>query len=75
MCGLKPAPLAGSLLKSRLVDELILYIAPKIMGSDGQGLFGHMGFERMEDILELDIKAVSVVGPDIRVTAVPKYKG
>ncbi|SHO58487.1 bifunctional diaminohydroxyphosphoribosylaminopyrimidine deaminase/5-amino-6-(5-phosphoribosylamino)uracil reductase RibD [Vibrio quintilis] len=69
------ASLAGSLLKSRLVDELILYIAPKIMGSDGQGLFGHMGFERMEDILELDIKAVSVVGPDIRVTAVPKYKG
>jgi diaminohydroxyphosphoribosylaminopyrimidine deaminase/5-amino-6-(5-phosphoribosylamino)uracil reductase len=69
------ASLAGSLINARLVDELILYIAPKIMGSDGQGLFGHMGLERMEDVPELEMKDVSSVGPDIRVTAVPKYKG
>ncbi|CAM3732664.1 Riboflavin biosynthesis protein RibD [Vibrio aerogenes CECT 7868] len=69
------ASLAGSLLKSRLVDELILYIAPKIMGSDGHGLFGSLGLERMEDVPKFDIKDVSSVGPDIRITAVPEYKG
>jgi diaminohydroxyphosphoribosylaminopyrimidine deaminase/5-amino-6-(5-phosphoribosylamino)uracil reductase len=32
------AQLAGALLQAGLVDELILYIAPKLLGDNGRGL-------------------------------------
>ncbi|MDE1317639.1 bifunctional diaminohydroxyphosphoribosylaminopyrimidine deaminase/5-amino-6-(5-phosphoribosylamino)uracil reductase RibD [Vibrio aestuarianus] len=68
------ATLAKSLLQADLVDEIILYLAPKIMGSDGRGLFGALGLSSMAEALELTIKDVRQVGPDIRITAVPKLK-
>ncbi len=37
--------LAQSLIEQKLVDEIILYLAPKLMGSDGRGLFGALGFD------------------------------
>ncbi|RTZ16098.1 bifunctional diaminohydroxyphosphoribosylaminopyrimidine deaminase/5-amino-6-(5-phosphoribosylamino)uracil reductase RibD [Vibrio aquaticus] len=63
------ATLASSLIKDNLVDELILYFAPKIMGSDSRGLFGALGLESMADVIDLDIKDVRQVGPDIRIVA------
>ncbi|UPQ88543.1 bifunctional diaminohydroxyphosphoribosylaminopyrimidine deaminase/5-amino-6-(5-phosphoribosylamino)uracil reductase RibD [Vibrio sinaloensis] len=68
------ATLASSLIKERLVDEIVLYLAPKIMGSDGRGLFGALGLESMTDIIDLDIKDVRQVGSDIRITASVSYK-
>lgn len=66
------ATLAKSLLEEQLVDELILYLAPKLMGSDGRGLFGSFGLTNMKQVPELDIQDCRMVGPDIRITAVPK---
>lgn len=63
------ATLARSLIQEGLIDEVILYLAPKIMGSDGRGLFGALGLEDMQDVLELDILDVRHIGPDLRVTA------
>ncbi len=63
------ATLAASLLKARLVDELVLYLAPKIMGSDGRGIFQHLGLQAMDEVPELEIKDVRQVGPDIRIIA------
>jgi diaminohydroxyphosphoribosylaminopyrimidine deaminase/5-amino-6-(5-phosphoribosylamino)uracil reductase len=68
------ATLASSLIKANLVDELILYLAPKIMGSDGRGLLGALGLESMADVIELDIKDVRQVGQDIRIRATLKNK-
>jgi diaminohydroxyphosphoribosylaminopyrimidine deaminase/5-amino-6-(5-phosphoribosylamino)uracil reductase len=68
------ATLAGSLLTKQLVDEIIIYLAPKIMGSDGRGLFGALGLKEMEQIIDLDIVDITRVGPDIRITAKPNYK-
>ncbi|WP_340479693.1 bifunctional diaminohydroxyphosphoribosylaminopyrimidine deaminase/5-amino-6-(5-phosphoribosylamino)uracil reductase RibD [Vibrio anguillarum] len=68
------ATLARSLIQAQLADEIILYLAPKIMGSDGRGLFGALGLSSMADTLELIIKDVRQVGPDIRIIAVPKIK-
>ncbi len=45
------ATLAGSLLKENLVDEIVLYIAPKLIGSDGRGLFANLGLERCPSLL------------------------
>ena len=63
------ATLAAGFMEQGLVDELILYQAPKLMGSDGRGVANLLGFERMDQVIELDIRDVRMVGPDIRVIA------
>ncbi len=68
------ATLASSLLKEQLVDEIVLYLAPKLMGSDGRGLFGALGLESMADIIELDITDIRKVGADIRIVATVNYQ-
>ena len=56
------------------MDELVLYLAPKIMGSDGRGLFGTLGLESMAEVIELDIQDIRQVGQDIRLVARLKNK-
>ncbi|GAK85322.1 diaminohydroxyphosphoribosylaminopyrimidine deaminase [Vibrio ponticus] len=68
------ATLAGSMIKQGLVDELVIYLAPKLMGSDGRGLFGALGLTSMAEVMDLNIKEVTLVGPDIRIIATPIYK-
>ncbi len=63
------AGLAGALLSAGLVDELIIYQAPKLMGSDSRGLIDLQGLTTMSQVPELDISDVRMVGPDIRITA------
>lgn len=65
------ATLCGALLNSKLADEIVVYIAPHIMGCDGRGLFNIPGLEHMADRIRLDIKDVRQVGKDLRITAVP----
>jgi diaminohydroxyphosphoribosylaminopyrimidine deaminase/5-amino-6-(5-phosphoribosylamino)uracil reductase len=68
------ATLAGSMIRQKLVDEIILYLAPKLIGSDGRGLFSELGLTDMNDIIDLDIKELTKVGPDIKIVARPHYK-
>jgi len=60
--------LNGSLLREALVDELLLYLAPKLLGS-GRGIC-HIGpLTALADGPELAFHSVTNVGPDIRVLA------
>ncbi len=60
--------LNGSLLREALVDELLLYLAPKLLGS-GRGIC-HIGpLTALADGPELAFHSVSNAGPDIRVLA------
>jgi len=63
--------LCGALLKNDLVDEIILYMAPHIIGDAAKGLFHLPGLEEMKDRIELEIKDVRSIGRDIRITAKP----
>ena len=63
------ASLAGGLLQAGLVDELILYQAPKLMGSDSRGLVDLNGLVSMAQVPELTITDLRMVGSDIRITA------
>lgn len=63
--------LCGAFLKANLVDELIIYMAPKLMGSTAQPLVD-LPLLNMADALELKIKEVRAVGEDWRITATPK---
>ncbi|HDI3247071.1 bifunctional diaminohydroxyphosphoribosylaminopyrimidine deaminase/5-amino-6-(5-phosphoribosylamino)uracil reductase RibD [Vibrio cholerae] len=66
--------LAQSLIEQKLVDEIILYLAPKLMGSDGRGLFGALGLTEMAEAIELKIEDCRMVGADLRIIATPKTK-
>ncbi|CAH1538758.1 fused diaminohydroxyphosphoribosylaminopyrimidine deaminase/5-amino-6-(5-phosphoribosylamino)uracil reductase [Vibrio rotiferianus] len=66
------ATLASSLIKANLVDELIVYLAPKLMGSDGRGLIGALSLTEMAQVIDLTITDVRMVGVDIRITATVK---
>ncbi len=61
--------LAGAALQAGLVDELVLYLAPHLMGDAGSGLCHLPGLELMRDRLPLAIQDVRRVGPDLKVTA------
>ncbi len=63
------ATLSGAMLRAGLVDELIIYMAPKLMGDGARGLFHLPGLEQMADALELSITDVRAVGCDWRISA------
>ena len=69
-CG---ARLAGAFLSAELVDELVLYIAPHLMGDSARGLFHLPGLERMRDRIALEWLDVRQVGDALRITARPCY--
>lgn len=61
--------LNGALMAQNLIDELIIYYAPKLMGSDGKGMFGLPQLTSMDDTVALDIADVRQFGQDIRILA------
>jgi diaminohydroxyphosphoribosylaminopyrimidine deaminase/5-amino-6-(5-phosphoribosylamino)uracil reductase len=63
--------LAATFVERGLVDRLILYVAPKIIGGDAPGLFAS-GAKTLADAWEMDIVDVSRVGEDIRIDARPR---
>lgn len=68
------ATLSGAALQAGLIDEIIVYMAPILMGSDARGLFRLPGMRRMAERIELDITDVRPVGRDWRITASVKEK-
>jgi len=67
------AGLAGALLQARLLDEMIIYMAPKLMGDAARGLFHLPGLESMAENIALHIDDVRKVGVDWRLTVRPDY--
>jgi diaminohydroxyphosphoribosylaminopyrimidine deaminase/5-amino-6-(5-phosphoribosylamino)uracil reductase len=64
--------LSGSLLASGLLDELVIYQAPHIMGSVTRGMFATPGWKEFGSGLTLDIVDVRRIGPDMKITARPQ---
>ncbi len=64
------AELAGAFLQAGLVDEFVVYMAPKLLGSSARPLLT-LPFERMDQQVSLDIQDVRQVGDDLRITAKP----
>jgi len=62
--------LAGVFLQQGLVDELIIYMAPKLLGSDGMPM-AVLPFSAMSEALALEITDIRAVGNDWRITATP----
>ncbi len=65
------AGLAGALLQVGLVDELIVYMAPKLLGNAARGLCELPGLEQLADAPGLKFSDVRMVGADLRLTLTP----
>jgi diaminohydroxyphosphoribosylaminopyrimidine deaminase/5-amino-6-(5-phosphoribosylamino)uracil reductase len=67
-CG---STLAGALLRAGLVDELVIYLAPLLLGDKARGLFELPELTRMSERTELEIVETRMVGRDWRVQLKP----
>lgn len=61
------ARLAGEFFKQQLVDQFILYQAPKLMGDQGRNLVNLPNYSKMDDVIQLTLKEMTLIGNDIRI--------
>jgi diaminohydroxyphosphoribosylaminopyrimidine deaminase / 5-amino-6-(5-phosphoribosylamino)uracil reductase len=61
------ARLAGALLDESLADELVLYVAPKLLGSNARPLADIAGVEQLKDARQLAIVETRQIGEDLRI--------
>lgn len=60
--------LNGSLLREGLVDEVLLYMAPKLLGT-AQGMASFGPLESLADAIDLQFLSTEMLGNDLRVLA------
>ncbi|HYH43106.1 MAG TPA: bifunctional diaminohydroxyphosphoribosylaminopyrimidine deaminase/5-amino-6-(5-phosphoribosylamino)uracil reductase RibD [Burkholderiales bacterium] len=61
--------LNGSLVRENLVDELLVYLAPHLLGDAARGMFDLPQLDELSGRRECELKDVRSVGVDIRVIA------
>ena len=66
------ATLAGAAVSAGLVDELVVYMAPHLMGDTARGLLQLPGIGTMAERIELTTTDLRQIGPDIRLTLIPR---
>ncbi len=64
--------LAGAFLEAQLVDELVLYIAPRLLGLEGRRAFRLPSPERLKDAFALDLVDTRRLDEDIALTLRPR---
>lgn len=62
--------LNGSLVREGLVDEFLLYLAPKLLGT-GRGMVNIGPLTALSQAVELEFRDTTLIGPDLRVLARP----
>lgn len=64
--------LNGSLLREGCVDEILLYMAPMLVGGSAQGLFNLPELAALDKAVRLDLRDVRRIGSDLRIIARPQ---
>jgi diaminohydroxyphosphoribosylaminopyrimidine deaminase/5-amino-6-(5-phosphoribosylamino)uracil reductase len=62
------ATLAGAFLAAGLVDQVVAYLAPMVLGA-GTPVLHDAGISTIADAQQLQIDGITTIGPDLRVTA------
>jgi len=60
--------LNGSLVREGLVDEFLVYLAPKLLGA-GRGMVNIGPLSELSQAMPLEFRETSLVGPDLRILA------
>ena len=64
----------ASLLENQLIDKVVLYVAPKLVGGqDAPTFLEGTGIENMSDAVELSNVTVTPIGKDFKFTGYPIY--
>jgi diaminohydroxyphosphoribosylaminopyrimidine deaminase/5-amino-6-(5-phosphoribosylamino)uracil reductase len=63
------ATLSATLLRRRLVDKVLFFVAPKIIGGDGISVVGPCGVETMEQVIQLRDVVSQRLGNDVLLEA------
>lgn len=63
--------LAGAFIRAGLVDEIVVYMAPVVLGHSARSLFHLPSLERMCDRCEFEWHEVERIGGDLRLTLRP----
>lgn len=63
--------LAGAFLRAGLIDRVVGYVAPALLGS-GRHALDDAGVTTIDDAIRLEVTDVTTIGPDVRITAQPK---
>jgi diaminohydroxyphosphoribosylaminopyrimidine deaminase/5-amino-6-(5-phosphoribosylamino)uracil reductase len=64
--------LAGAFLEARLVDQVVAYIAPKLLGA-GLAVLDDAGIRTMSQAVSLEVQDVQRLGDDLRITGRPVW--
>ncbi|GAB3378909.1 bifunctional diaminohydroxyphosphoribosylaminopyrimidine deaminase/5-amino-6-(5-phosphoribosylamino)uracil reductase RibD [Lysobacter fragariae] len=68
------ATLAGALLAAGLVDEILLYVAPLLLGERARPLFDGLRIDEMTQRLNLTIVEARSIGTDSRLLLRPRHE-
>ncbi|MDO9401861.1 MAG: bifunctional diaminohydroxyphosphoribosylaminopyrimidine deaminase/5-amino-6-(5-phosphoribosylamino)uracil reductase RibD [Polaromonas sp.] len=60
--------LNGSLIREGLVDEFVVYLAPKLIGQ-GSGMASFGPISELSQAIPLEFKSIDMLGPDLRILA------
>ena len=66
------AGLSGAFWRAGLVDELIVYMAPRLLGSQARPLM-QLPFESMSEAMDVAVTDMRAIGQDWRITARPIF--
>ena len=61
--------LHSALWRAGVIDELLIYYAPKLLGDRGRGMFDLGDLGDMDAVPALEIEELRKVGPDLRILA------
>jgi len=61
--------LNGALLAAGLVDELLIYLAPTLLGTQGRGMFDLPALSSLDERVDVSIHELRRLGQDIRLLA------
>lgn len=64
--------LSGALLKMQLIDEIIIYVAPKILGHEAKPLFFLKNNLKLFECIKFNFLDLKKIGPDIRLILEPQ---
>lgn len=60
--------LAAGLIRAGLVDRIVHFVAPSLIGGDGKAMIGALGLGQLSDMPRFERTSVAMVGEDIVVT-------
>jgi diaminohydroxyphosphoribosylaminopyrimidine deaminase/5-amino-6-(5-phosphoribosylamino)uracil reductase len=63
---------AGAFLEARCVDEVVAYLAPKLLG-DGLHALGDAGIHTIDQAVTLDVADVTRIGDDVKIVGRPVW--